>query len=179
MQPPPEPEPEPETEEPELEETRTLGDIAVREEQDLPGIERRLAQGADLNDAAEYQDGWIGSYRGVAPLWLAARNGHVEMVDALVDALADAGADLGWKTSIGQTALHRAASNGHAGAVRSLATRGGRAAVDARDNGKQTPLEGHRAAAQELLETGADASLKAAAARPRWIPQRSTATMSQ
>ena len=139
----------------EMAETRSLGDIADQLRQDLPGIKRRLAQGADPNDTAEYKDG-------VAPLYRAAARGHVEMVDAL----ADAGADLGWKhLHYGNTALHDAARNGHASVVRSLAARGGRAAVDARDNYKQTPLHwaarnGRPATAQVLLEAGADAALK-------------------
>ena len=85
----------------------------------------------------------------------------------MVEALADAGADLGWQDAdSAETALHQAAANGHAVAVRSLAARGGQAAVDARgDYFKQTPLHraaarGHTATAQALLEAGADASLK-------------------
>jgi ankyrin repeat protein len=84
----------------------------------------------------------------------------------VVDALADGGADLGWMSPRdGATALHVAAERGHAGAVRSLAARGGQAAVDARNVINQTPLHwaaanGETAAAQELLEAGADASLK-------------------
>ena len=67
----------------------------------------------------------------------------------------------------GQTALYEAANNDHAGAVRSLAVRGGRAALDARDDDKRTPLHlaakaewGNTAVVQALLEAGADASLK-------------------
>ena len=94
-------------------------------------------------------------------MYLAASLGHVQVVEAL----ADAGAELGWKDSdYGRTALHVAAGNGHAGAVRSLAARGGPAAVDARNKYNRTPLHraamgGSTAAAQELLEAGADASL--------------------
>ena len=60
----------------------------------------------------------------------------------------------------GMSALHGAARNGHAGAVRLLAARGGRAAGDARGYDKETPLhlaasEGHIAAVQALLEAGA------------------------
>ena len=149
------PEPEPETE-PETEpaEARTLGDIAYQRKPDLPAIKRRLAQGADPNDTEEYK-------YDSAPLWFAGHRGHVEVVDAL----ADAGADLGWNyPGNGRTALHAAAEEGQAGAVRSLATRGGRAALDAQTNDKWTPLHytaanGHPTAAQLLLEAGADASL--------------------
>ena len=109
------------------EETRPLGEIADQDEQDLPAVQRRLRQGADPNDPAEFDD--AGRY---APLWLAADQGHVQVVEVL----ADAGADLGWKDQYmdgGMTALHAAAHNGHAGVVRSLAARGGQAAVDARE----------------------------------------------
>ena len=142
-------------EQPEPEETRTLGQIAAQDEQDLPAIKRRLAQGAGPNDAAEYT-------HGQSPLWKAATRGHV----VVVDALADAGADIGWENpGIGMTALHVAAQDGHAVVVRSLAARGGRAAVDARDSDKSTPLHlaarwGNIAAVQALLEAGADTSLK-------------------
>ena len=143
------PEPKPETKE-----TRNLSDIAYQEEPDLPAIKRRLDQGADPNDAAEFKNG-------LAPLYLAASQGHVEEVDTL----ADAGAGLGWKDPGGWTALHYAAIQGQAGAVRSLAARGGRAAVDARNNENLTPLHcvasgGHTTAMQALLEAGAGASLK-------------------
>ena len=135
-------------------ETRPLGEIAIQDAPDLPAVQRRLRQGADPNDPAEFRFGW-------APLYWVAARGHVQVVEAL----ADAGADLGWKGG-GATALHFAANNGHAGAVRSLlAARGGQAAVDARDNDNETPLHraayhSHTAAVQELLEAGADASLK-------------------
>ena len=133
---------------------RTLGEIVGQEEQDLPAIKRRLDQGADPNDAAEFKNG-------LAPLYMAANRGHVEEVDAL----ADADAELGWKNPINdRTVLHYAAMYGQAGAVRSLATRGGRAALDAQTNDKWTPLHytaanGHPTAAQLPLEAGADASL--------------------
>ena len=144
------PEPKPETKE-----TRNLSDIAYQEEPDLPAIKRRLDQGADPNDAAEFKNG-------LAPLYMAANRGHVEEVDAL----ADADAELGWKNPINdRTVLHYAAMYGQAGAVRSLAARGGRAAVDARNNENLTPLHcvasgGHTTAMQALLEAGAGASLK-------------------
>ena len=151
--------PQLEPNEPEPEEMRTLGEIADQEDQDLCCIKRRLAQGAGPNDAAEHYDGW-------APLSCAAMWGHVEVVDAL----ADAGADLGWKhPSLGMTALHGAARNGHAGAVRMLAARGGRAAVDERVN-NSTPLLwaaslGHAVVAQALLEAGANVSLKSSSGK--------------
>ena len=87
----------------------------------------------------------------------------------MVDELADAGADLGWlgrnNQAGGETALHAAAKYGHAGAVRSLAARGDRAAVDARGHNNRTSLHeaacfGRTAAVQVLLEAGAGASLK-------------------
>ena len=87
--------------------------------------------------------------------------GHVQVVEAL----ADAGANIGWKhPRLGATTLHGAAECGRVGVVWSLVARGGQAAVDARDNDNQTPLHwaaayGHTAAAQALLEAGADASL--------------------
>ena len=138
-------------------ETRTLGEIVDPKEQDLPAIKQRLAQGKHPNDAAEY-----GGYPRTAPLFWAATQGHVEVVDAL----ADAGADLGWKRpGTDKTAMHAAASKGQAGAVRSLAARGDKPAVDARDFNNCTPLHWAAAnsgttAAQALLEAGADASLK-------------------
>ena len=137
------------------EEARTLGQIAHQDEPELPAIKRRLDQGADPNDAAEFKNG-------LAPLYMAANRGHVEEVDAL----ADADAELGWKNPINdRTVLHYAAMYGQAGAVRSLAARGGRAAVDARNNSNGTPLHGaaswgRTTAAQALLEAGADASPK-------------------
>ena len=136
-------------------ETRTLSEIADQLEQELPAIKRRLDHGADVNDAAEFKDG-------CAPLFLAAQLGHVEVLGTL----ADAGAELGWKSPRnGETALHVAAWNGHVLAVRSLAVRGGRAAVNARTDMNQTPLHcaaiyGRTAAVSELLEAGADASLR-------------------
>ena len=165
--------PQPDCEPEQPAETRTLGQLQIagaQERQDLPAIKRRLAQGADPNDTAEHKVYKVHKgYSGVdlswgAPLFLAAQQGHVEVVDALVDA----GADLGWKLdgnpSLGMTALHAAARHGHAGSVRSLAVRGGRAVVDARGNDSRTPLhraamKGHPTAAQVLLEAAADTSL--------------------
>ena len=157
MEPEEQPEPEPE---PDSEETRTLGEIiAYPEEQDLPAVKRRLAQGADPNNHAEFE----GAMAGVCPrppLWWAASRGH----DEVVHALADAGADIGWiDPDTGQIALHRAALNGHGDAVRSLASHG--VQVDARSNRNWTPLQyaatmGYVAAVQALLEAGADSSLR-------------------
>ena len=147
--------------EPEPKEARILSEIASQEEQDLPAIKQRLDQGANPNDAAAFDQ------YGLIPLhvYVAAGRGHMEVVDAL----ADAGAELGWKGQMdGFTALHAAATNDHAVAVRSLAARGGRAAVDCslRANGHRTPLHlaalnASTAAAKELLEAGVDASLRA------------------
>ena len=94
-----EPEPEPELEPEPEPEARTLGKIVRQPEQDLPAVQRRLKH-ADPNDPAEFKDDKC------APLWRAAEQGHVEVVDAL----ADAGADLGWNyPGNGRTALHAAA----------------------------------------------------------------------
>ena len=88
----------------------------------------------------------------------------------MVAALVDAGAELAWKDCRGFTALHRAAELGEGdtkvGAVRVLAARGDKAAVNEGNNFlDMTPL--HVAAyhgcstavVQVLLEAGADASL--------------------
>ena len=97
----------------------------------------------------------------------------------VVNALADAGADLGWKDPAnGWTALHAAvmrAQNSQVGAVQSLAARGGQVEVDAQDNNGWTPLHkaaynGNSAAAQALLEAGADASIKNGAGMHQTAP---------
>jgi ankyrin repeat protein len=158
--------------------TRNLGEIVLRyqEEQGLLAVQRQLREGADPNDPAEFST--CIHFAGVAPLYCAASFGYVQVVEAL----ADAGADLGWThPDDGTTALHAAAYYGNAVMVRSLAARGGQAAVDARNNANETPLHqaacvgggrppagggrlqpfiGHPAAAQALLEAGADTSPK-------------------
>ena len=89
----------------EPEETRTLGDIAsvditsgsralsgpFQARHDLPAIMRRLRQGADPNDPAEFDR--RPHVMNNPALWWAAKQGHVQVAEAL----ADAGADLGWK----------------------------------------------------------------------------------
>lgn len=159
--------------------------------QDLPAVQRRLAQGADPNDPAESGTDTFGR-GGVAPLWLAAELGF----DQVVDALLDAKADIGWVHPHGETALHAAARNDvysirffdqksksdtlqtdtvlrATRVVRSLATRGGQVAVNARVQTEEysrgwTPLHcaaalGQLHAAQVLLKAGADWSLRSAA----------------
>ena len=148
---------------------RSLGEIAGQAEPDLAAIQQRLKQGADPNDRLEFWDqGRAASGAGMrwAPLYWAAIMGHAQVVDALVNA----GAELGWKDCRGLTALHRAAEgfqgDTNVGAVRVLAARGGKAAVNEGINFlDMTPLHvaayhgRSTAVVQALLEAGADASL--------------------
>ncbi len=99
---------------------------------------------------------------GYTPLHLAARSGDVEVAGILLDA----GADPDAFTTTGVTAMHFAADADAAGVVAALAEHGGE--VDARDGfSERTPLmfaavRGADAAAQALLDAGADPSLETA-----------------
>ena len=175
---------------------QTTGWYRPKTEQDVLAVKRRLSQGADPNDPAESgTDTW--GRRKVAPLWLAAELGF----DQVVDALLDANADIGWEHpnggQIGVTALHVAAHadvysirsyrnlskidtlrsekvERYARVVRSLATRGGPVAVNARPRG-WTPMHGAAAfgqlhAVQVLLEAGANHSTRAGALERARLP---------
>jgi ankyrin repeat protein len=100
-----------------------------------------------------------GSYYGTRPLAFAASFGQAE----LVPILAVAGADIEATDDGGWTALHHAPYNysGSEATVRALVKLG--AALECRDDNKQTPLHwasqwGHEGATRVLLEAGIDSS---------------------
>ena len=74
-----------------------------------------LDAGADLNATDE-----IPGMQGIAPLHMAAENGHVEIMEALLDA----GADTDVRNSLGATPLVQAAMNGWVEGVKLLLERG-------------------------------------------------------
>ena len=96
---------------------------------------------------------------GYAPLHLASRAGHAEVVDVLLEA----GADANRYTTTGATALHFAAEADAADVIEALAARGGD--VDAPDRfAERTPLmfaaaRGANRAVDALTAAGADLSL--------------------
>ena len=96
---------------------------------------------------------------GKTALILAARNGHVEIVQALVDA----GADIDLQSKSGSTALMFAASKGHTDVVKALL--GADADLNAKNNNKNTALmvaaqNGHVGCVQVLLAAKAHSDLK-------------------
>ncbi len=141
------------SEEDDAEEERLLGELALFG--DVAAVVRRMGRtvGADPNDAAEFMNGW-------SPLLLAARSGHV----AVVEELCSAGAEVDFPNQGGGwTALHRAAFEGHAQCVRALVAHG--AAVNKRTAFNNCALHwsaenGHYSVAAALLELGADATLR-------------------
>lgn len=96
---------------------------------------------------------------GYTPLHLASRGGHAEVAGLILEA----GADPNTFTTTGVTALHFAADADAGGVVAALAAHG--ADLNARDAfAERTPLmfaaaRGAKAAAQTLLDSGADLSL--------------------
>jgi uncharacterized protein len=73
---------------------------------------------------------------GKTPLIWAAENGRLEFVRFLLDRNANVSA----RDCFGMTALHYAAENGHLESVEGLIDMETRPDIDARDNGRQTPL---------------------------------------
>ena len=140
------------SEEGNVEEERLLGELALFGDQ-AAVVHRLGTLGADPNDAAEHMNGW-------SPLLLAARSGHV----AVVEELCSAGSEVDFPNQGGGwTALHRAAFEGHAQCVRALVAHG--AAVNKRTAFNNGALHwcaenGHYSVAAALLELGADATLR-------------------
>jgi ankyrin repeat protein len=75
---------------------------------------------------------------GYTPLYAAARNGHLEIVQALLKA----GASVNKANHLGETPLYIAAENGHVKIVRTLIEAG--ADVNVPDNKGLTPLQAAR-----------------------------------
>ena len=100
---------------------------------DAAAARRLIREGADANDPEQF---WSRS----APLSDAAYRGHA----AIVQLLLDAGADTRWADEFGETALHRAAANGHEEVARVLVEHSKASifsyGMDARDHAAETPL---------------------------------------
>jgi len=127
---------------------------------ELAEVERLLADGANVHEVDDYY-GWT-------PLFLAARNGQLEVAHVLLEARADIAA----KSQAGQTPLHLAAAHGHREMARALLE--ARADITAKSklgstplhfaagNGPRTPFRSHAPAevADVLLEARADITAK-------------------
>lgn len=92
-------------------------------------------------------------------LMIAARKGHVAIVEALLRAKADVNA----RNKEGETALHVAAFEGRTDAVKALLAKG--ADANAKDNNGVAPLmaaayKGHKDTAEAFLAKGADVNAK-------------------
>lgn len=125
---------------------------------DFEALASALATGRSPNEPAEFYCGW-------SPLSWAARFGYAEASMLLLRY----GADPRWQhPQCGDTALHRAAENGHVQVVQSLGRHG--APVNACNSKGATPLHAVAATgrgpvdhvARALLDLGADA----------WLPMR-------
>lgn len=113
---------------------------------DLPGAERLLRGGADVNAVTDL---------GVTPLWTACQNGSVAMVRRLLDA----GADPNVALLAGETPLMVAARSGYADVVELLLAKGAKA--NARASRGQTALmwavaQKHPDVVKVLLAGGGD-----------------------
>jgi ankyrin repeat protein len=143
---------------------------------DLDAVEMLLTRGADPNAVTRIDDCEtpleVAERAGhlavaarlrevtVRPDWEgAARNGDV----ATLGRLLAAGVDIDSRDRYGQTALMRAATEGHAGAVAFLAQRGADLDHTAKYHLSALMLaivRGHAAAARALIEAGADLSIR-------------------
>jgi ankyrin repeat protein len=114
---------------------------------DLQLVDLLLSAGADANASTRYN---------IPPLYLAALNGNV----AIMERLLAAGADPHATTHEQQTLLMTAARSGNPDAVRLLLTRGARANDVEAFRGQSALMwaaaEGNTAAADVLIEAGAD-----------------------
>ena len=115
---------------------------------DLVTVHRLIDAGGDVSAFNRY---------GIAPIWLAAQNGHADVVETLLRAGVDTETTRG---DSGETVLMIAARAGHVGVLQRLIAYD--ADVNATDSVRnQTALmwaaaERHRAAVQLLAEAGAD-----------------------
>ena len=97
------------------------------EEGELDVVQKRIAEGADLNDRL--------NATGTTPLMRAALRGHSDVVKALIDAKADVNA----RDVQGETALMMAAAMGHAKVVHLLIDAG--ADVSVKDENGKTAFD--------------------------------------
>lgn len=122
---------------------------------DLPTVLAYIASGADPN--AMPLDG------STTPLHNAARNGNVEMIQALIQAGADVNATTSSPNLISTTPLHQAAFAGNVEAIRTLVAAGADINYYPPDTPYATALRraafaGNRDAVAELLALGANAT---------------------
>ena len=129
-------------------------DLAYRGE--VEALRVRLDAGDDPNDEAQH-------FSGATPLFCASRYGHPACVALLIGR----GADVSVAHPVAGTALHGAATSGHAESIRMLLA-GGAAApavLEAVDVGGDTALtlaaySGHAEVVKILLSAGSDASFR-------------------
>merc|ERR1712224_622881 len=108
---------------------------------DVKAVAAGIGRGADVNA--------VDAQRGKTPLNLAASAGHVEVVKCLLSAAAD----VNTVNKFDQTALHKAAFEGHTAIVRILLTMDG-IDLNAKNEHGMTPL--HWAAVKDRVEVARD-----------------------
>lgn len=126
---------------------------------DLANARRLIIEGVDVNDPEQFASR-------SAPLSDAAYRGHGQIVQLLLEA----GGDPRWADEYGETALHRAAANGHEAVLRVLIDHNERSrfkyGVDQRDHAGETPLlfavrtGGSAGVVKLLLEAKADPTVR-------------------
>ena len=120
--------------------------MQVIENDDVRLISHFADGGADVNAKDNF---------GETPLHWSAREGHLEITQALIEA----GADVNTKDNDGDTPLHSSAMNGHLEVARDLIKAG--ADVNAKTGAGHTPLymcaqEGHLEVARVLIKAGSN-----------------------
>lgn len=141
----------------------SLSLLAAAKAGDLPAVERLIEQGGMLNERHPIVGGFDDDY---TPLGVAAREGHVAVVERLLAAGADPRRTIGLMKG---TAVHDAAYFGHADVLRSLLSPGRTAlAADIDVQGAYNGLtalhdavwHGHTDSVRVILEAGASLTLR-------------------
>jgi ankyrin repeat protein len=143
---------------------------------DLANVRRLIMEGVDVDDPDQFASR-------SAPLSDAAYRGHGQIVQLLLEA----GADPRWADEFGETALHRAAANGHETVLRVLIDHNEQSrfkyGIDQRDHAGETPLlfavrtGGSAAVVKLLLGARADPTVRLPQQADQTVLEVAEATM--